>query len=41
MYLSEQACEDYLGKRTANSLFTKNGFFVFFDVFRLSLIILK
>lgn len=30
MYLSEQACEDYLGKRTANSLFTKkNGFFVF------------
>lgn len=23
MYLSEQACEDYLGKRTANSLFTK------------------
>lgn len=29
MYLSEQACEDYLGKRTANSLFTKNGFLSF------------
>lgn len=30
-----------LGKRTANSLFTKNGFLSFFNVFRLSLIILK
>lgn len=35
MYLSEQACEDYLGKRTANSLFTKNGFlsFLMFSVY--------
>lgn len=41
MYLSEQACEDYLGKRTANSLFTKKWVFVFFNVFRLSLIIMK
>ena len=29
MYLSEQACEDYLGKRTANFLFTKNRFLSF------------
>lgn len=29
MYLSEQACEDFLGKRTANFLFTKNGFLSF------------
>ena len=37
MYLSEQACEDYLGKRTANSLFTKKWVFLSFLMFSVCL----
>lgn len=41
MYLSEQACEDIFRKTYSKFFIYKKWVFVFFNVFRLSLIIMK